>query len=141
MISLAKHAAFAAVLGTAVGMLGSSGAAAMPVDTRLAARAAEESDLQQVQYRRYGYAGYGYRRYAYGGYGYRRPFVRYGYVRPYWRPRYYGYAPAYYAPAYYSYAPAYYSYAPAYYYGYPRYGFFGGPRFSISFGFGPRWGW
>jgi hypothetical protein len=115
-----KHAAFAAVMATAFGLLGSSGAAAMPVDTRLAARAAEDSNVQQVWY-------------------YRRAYWGYGYARPYWRPRYYGYAPAYYGyPRYYPY----YAYRPAYYYGYPRYSYWGyRPGITISFGFGPRWGW
>jgi hypothetical protein len=132
MRSRINQVMFAAITVMGLGMLGSSGAAALPVDSRLAALAASDSNVQQVWYYRRGFVRYGYARPW--GYGFAR--------RAYWGPRYYGYAPA-----YYGYAPAYYSYAPAYYYGapyYPRYSYWGygyRPGITISFGFGRRWWW
>jgi hypothetical protein len=66
-------------------------------------------------------------------YGYYRPWrYRYGYYRPWYRPYYAGYG--YYRPWY---RPYYRPWYAGYGYGYPYYR----PGISISFGFGPRWGW
>jgi hypothetical protein len=123
MISRINRIGLAAAAAIAFGAMGQSTSSALPVDTSLAALAANDSAVEQVARRKVRH-------------------FRYRYARPYGAPRYYAYGPShYYYGAPYGYWGGGYSgpyYRPYGYWG-PRY--YRRPAITFSFGFGPSRGW